>query len=409
MSDQLLCTYCGTYNDAHAERCVRCGHELERIIVPRMEAEVEQEKAEEEDLLRILMEEPVTEIPKDPAPAPRTRDEQAYTQVFTRTELNAAIAAQKSEERAREDKLSQQKERLIEESLRYLEQEKRDREEMRLEKLRRQQEEELYSEFKEQPEKAAAPPPAKKKRGWIPVVAVLALLLIVGGVLGYKYLFAGTNVDLTRNIAAQDIQLQGKDGEASVIIDEELFRSRADYPRGNEKAETFMKTVSYTIEPAAGLSNGDKITVRAIYSQETANELHINVKGKEKTFEINGLEEKSSINWDPLGLFTDDDAESQQSAGEVTEVPDGDTLIPEFDSRYYTSSDVAGKDAAQIQAMVNELYARHGYIFKDQSLQQAYEQKSWYKGTTTDTGEVEMSFNDYERANLTFLTDHTGQ
>ena len=78
--------------------------------------------------------------------------------------------------------------------------------------------------------------------------------------------------------------------------------------------EEFMKTVSYTIEPSTGLSNGDTVTVRAIVSDETAKSMHINVKGQEKNFEVSGLEEKPSFDWDPLNLFGDDEDEDNDES-----------------------------------------------------------------------------------------------
>jgi hypothetical protein len=238
----------------------------------------------------------------------------------------------------------------------------------------------------------------KKKKLWIPILVIVLLALAAGGFFGWKFFFDKTTVDLTRNISSQDIYLEGDNEEASVIIDDETLRARADYPRGNEKAEQFMQTVSYTAEPATGLSNGDTVVIRAIYSEETAKSLHINVKGEEKKFEVSGLEEKATINWDPLGLFdgkdkTDDTAQP------------ADTLIPEIDTRYYTDKDVQGKSKDDVQAMLNELYARHGYIFQDATLKSQYEKQSWYKGTESDMSKVEQSFNTYEKKNLEYLTE----
>ena len=421
MNDKLYCTYCGALNEAGSSFCERCGHALEPIDVPA--ADNTPQPAAEDDLLARLMAEPVTQIPDEPAAperpaakpampkAPRRPDEDVIdenTQIFSRTELEAAIAASEAGKAAagrREEELARQKERLIEESIRYYEDEKRDREEQRTARLRRQQEDALYNEFEEPAAKAAVSyggyqgtVPAKKKRIWPIVLIILLVLLAAGGFFGWKMLFNKTTVDLTRNISAQDIYLEGYDEEAVVIIDDESLRARADYPRGNEKAEQFMQTVSYTAEPSTGLSNGDTIVIRAIYSEETAKSLHINVKGEEKKFEVSGLEEKATIDWDPLNLFDDD-----KDADKKTET--ADTLIPDIDKRYYTDQDVQGKSKDQIQAMLNELYARHGYIFKDETLKSQYEKQSWYKGTESDMSKVEQSFNTYEKKNMEYLTD----
>ena len=421
MSDKLYCTYCGALNEAGAIFCERCGHELEPIDVPAKDTKP---ATEQDDLLTVLMEEPVTQIPDEPA-APVKKAAAAAdtgradadvlnenTQLFSRTELNAAIAASEAQKGTaaaqKEAELARQKERLIEESIRYYEDEKRDREEQRIAKSRRQQEDALYADFEKQKDAGyggkaagytagygAAP---KKKKTWIPILVIVLLALAAGGFFGWKFFFDKTTVDLTRNISSQDIYLEGDNEEASVIIDDETLRARADYPRGNEKAEQFMQTVSYTAEPATGLSNGDTVVIRAIYSEETAKSLHINVKGEEKKFEVSGLEEKATINWDPLGLFdgkdkTDDTAQP------------ADTLIPEIDTRYYTDKDVQGKSKDDVQAMLNELYARHGYIFQDATLKSQYEKQSWYKGTESDMSKVEQSFNTYEKKNLEYLTE----
>lgn len=415
MSDKLYCTYCGALNEAGAIFCERCGHELEPINVPAKDTEP---AAEQDDLLTVLMEEPVTQIPDEPA-APVKKAAAAAdtsradadvlnenTQLFSRTELNAAIAASEAQKGTaaaqKEAELARQKERLIEESIRYYEEEQRDRKQQREARMRRQQEDALYTEFEKPADNRysrdmyeEAP---KKKKLWIPILVIVLLALAAGGFFGWKFFFDKTTVDLTRNISSQDIYLEGDNEEASVIIDDETLRARADYPRGNEKAEQFMQTVSYTAEPATGLSNGDTVVIRAIYSEETAKSLHINVKGEEKKFEVSGLEEKATINWDPLGLFdgkdkTDDTAQP------------ADTLIPEIDTRYYTDKDVQGKSKDDVQAMLNELYARHGYIFQDATLKSQYEKQSWYKGTESDMSKVEQSFNTYEKKNLEYLTE----
>jgi flagellar basal body-associated protein FliL len=415
MSDKLYCTYCGALNEAGAIFCERCGHELEPIDVPAKDTKP---AAEQDDLLTVLMEEPVTQIPDEPA-APVKKAAAAAdtgradadvlnenTQLFSRTELNAAIAASEAQKGTaaaqKEAELARQKERLIEESIRYYEEEQRDRKQQREARMRRQQEDALYTEFEKPADNRysrdmyeEAP---KKKKLWIPILVIVLLALAAGGFFGWKFFFDKTTVDLTRNISSQDIYLEGDNEEASVIIDDETLRARADYPRGNEKAEQFMQTVSYTAEPATGLSNGDTVVIRAIYSEETAKSLHINVKGEEKKFEVSGLEEKATINWDPLGLFdgkdkTDDTAQP------------ADTLIPEIDTRYYTDKDVQGKSKDDVQAMLNELYARHGYIFQDATLKSQYEKQSWYKGTESDMSKVEQSFNTYEKKNLEYLTE----
>ena len=55
----------------------------------------------------------------------------------------------------------------------------------------------------------------------------------------------------------------------------------------------------------------------------------------------------------------------------------------------------------------NELYARHGYRFGTKWFADFYNQYGWYNGGTNDnSAEVEKLFNDYEKANKTFLHNY---
>lgn len=49
----------------------------------------------------------------------------------------------------------------------------------------------------------------------------------------------------------------------------------------------------------------------------------------------------------------------------------------------------------------NEIYARHGYIFKNQDLQEYFGSKSWYRGKTKEV--PDSSLNEYERANVQLI------
>jgi hypothetical protein len=47
--------------------------------------------------------------------------------------------------------------------------------------------------------------------------------------------------------------------------------------------------------------------------------------------------------------------------------------------RLVTNSDLQGHNQKELELMRNEIYARHGWIFKRQDLQHYFEQQAWYK------------------------------
>ncbi len=51
---------------------------------------------------------------------------------------------------------------------------------------------------------------------------------------------------------------------------------------------------------------------------------------------------------------------------------------PEANSRYYSESDLDGMTQGVVRYLINEIYARNGYIFKKQEWQAYFDQKDWY-------------------------------
>ena len=62
--------------------------------------------------------------------------------------------------------------------------------------------------------------------------------------------------------------------------------------------------------------------------------------------------------------------------------------------------------AWELDVRRNELYARHGFIFKRKDLTQHFEGKSWYHGDTRDQTEVTLHMSSIERKNAQFILDY---
>ena len=56
-------------------------------------------------------------------------------------------------------------------------------------------------------------------------------------------------------------------------------------------------------------------------------------------------------------------------------------VFPDSSSRALSDAEVNGLSKAQLQDAINEIWARHGYIFETESIRKYYEQFSWYKPT----------------------------
>ena len=79
------------------------------------------------------------------------------------------------------------------------------------------------------------------------------------------------------------------------------------------------------------------------------------------------------------GSSDDSSASDNAEAAEVAmEDPNG-YILPDSDSRKLKKSDLAGMTAQQLSYAKNEIYARHGRVFKSSELQDYFNEKDWYE------------------------------
>ncbi len=77
--------------------------------------------------------------------------------------------------------------------------------------------------------------------------------------------------------------------------------------------------------------------------------------------------------------------------------------FPEGSTRFLTNSDLSGKSNWDLRIMRNEIFARHGYIFKKPELIQYFSGQSWYVPRYND---VSSLLSNSERQNARFLKNH---
>lgn len=76
-------------------------------------------------------------------------------------------------------------------------------------------------------------------------------------------------------------------------------------------------------------------------------------------------------------------------------------VLPDSARKYYSAATIKKLSAKKLRLARNEIYARHGYIFKDAGLKKYFEAKSWYKPKKKDV--ADSSLNKYEKANIKLL------
>lgn len=92
---------------------------------------------------------------------------------------------------------------------------------------------------------------------------------------------------------------------------------------------------------------------------------------------------------------------NQSTIAELT----SDYIIADSDTRYLSNSDIRNFSIKQVNYAKNEIYARRGRKFRSRELQNYFNSKSWYTGTTEPEAFSESVFNQYEKENTRFLSE----
>lgn len=105
----------------------------------------------------------------------------------------------------------------------------------------------------------------------------------------------------------------------------------------------------------------------------------------------------------PSGSVDNGDQAATNAINPEFSLGKGDYIIPDSDKRKLTENDLQGLSKQNIDLARNEIYARHGYIFKTALYKNYFEKKSWYK---PDMNFSESIFSEIEKYNVKFILDY---
>ena len=298
---------------------------------------------------------------------------------------------------------------------------------------------------------------------YIPGLVIFALAVIAGG--GFLLLRPKNHgIDLNSYLKIQSI---GSDGqgtlEAEIDWDALLEKEKEKIWYSKEAEEGFLPllypdAVDYAkniimlpdFSQTTDLKNGDTVQYHWDFSEESAKNLAIPLSLKSGSYKVSGLtkedskktsdttdqnkengseqatlaenENESTMEQSTVSTETQADANAQPGAdggnAAVQTPATGEYLFAESASRLLSTADVSNFQARYpnslfpgersiTQMIINEMYARHGYIFKDQALTDYFAQKSWYIPRTADMEEIYPVMNAVEQANVTLLRTYS--
>ena len=296
----------------------------------------------------------------------------------------------------------------------------------------------------------------------LPGLVIFALVVIVGGFLLLRP--KNNGIDLNAYLKIQSLGTDGQGTlEAEMDWDALLEKEKENIRYSKEAEEGFLPllypdAVDYAkniimlpdFSQTTDLKNGDTIQYHWDFSEESAKNLAIPISLKGGSYKVSGLtkedskktsdttdqnkengseqatlaenENESTMEQSTVSTETQADANAQPGAdggnAAVQTPATGEYLFAESASRLLTTADVSNFQAQYpnsmfpgersiTQMIINEMYARHGYIFKDQALTDYFAQKSWYTPRTADMEEIYPVMNDVEQANVTLLRTYS--
>nr|WP_314634559.1 YARHG domain-containing protein [uncultured Oribacterium sp.] len=303
---------------------------------------------------------------------------------------------------------------------------------------------------------------------YLPGLVIVALVVIAGG--GFLLRPKNKGIDLNSYLKIQSVGADGQGTlEAEIDWDALLEKEKEKIRYSKEAEEGFLPllypdAVEYAkniimlpdFSQTTDLKNGDTVQYRWDFSEESVKNLAIPLSLKGGNYKVSGLtkedskktsdttdqnkennseqaslaenEKESTMEQSTVSTETQADTNAQpganvQSGAEggnaaVQTPATGEYLYGESASRLLSTADVSNFQARYpnsmfpgersiTQMIINEMYARHGYIFKDQALTDYFAQKSWYTPRTADMEEIYPVMNDVEQANVTLLRTYS--
>jgi len=80
-----------------------------------------------------------------------------------------------------------------------------------------------------------------------------------------------------------------------------------------------------------------------------------------------------------------------------------DYILPYSSTRRLTDSDLRSLTKDELRLARNEIYARYGRVFRDESLQKYFDSKSWYKNLRKLPLGTEPTLTNLERSNIELI------
>lgn len=284
------------------------------------------------------------------------------------------------------------------------------------------------AQYSEQERAQAA---AAEKRGLsngviIAIVAVVAAILVVGGVFIYNRMGQDSAERAQAEAKAAE---QQADAEKKLTVtlagsDTSAFPSVSASIKvvdGNGNAVTSLSSGDIKVTEACADGSSKSAAVTSFVSNGGgAYQLGFTAQASKDSAEQRTATiacASANYEWDEIGVTYTAPAKEKKAEGSsgdskqttttqvlvVTTDKSADYMLPSSDCAYYSESDIKGLSDWELYLARNEIYARHGRGFSNDDLQRYFNGKSWYRRTCDPDKFDESVLNKYEKANAAMI------
>lgn len=168
-------------------------------------------------------------------------------------------------------------------------------------------------------------------------------------------------------------------------------------------------TAEPTKENAASVDTSDKRSDEAILSEQTDEELEATDSAIEEDASNEEVIPRSPRVSGKLAKVigqTNTMKETDDYEEEMYEEEESDYIIPDSDKKKLDEHDICNLSPDELRIARNEIYARHGRMFKNQELQDYFDSKDWYAGIYEPDEFQDKWLNEYENYNKDFISKY---
>ena len=257
-----------------------------------------------------------------------------------------------------------------------------------------------YDDYEDDSEDEANATAPKKRIPSAVIVVALVLLAAAIAVAAY-FLFGGDKTyEADLNSLMNEPKVIGYDGYGEMALmpqidaaKEDAWLDTVEFDVDKEAFTKVLDTVKYTPDKTDKLSNGDVVNITITYDENLAEEAELKLTAKPTTYEVKDLEIGKDLAYDPHAYHAYYD----------------DFILPQSDTEYLSRADVVystNGNSSTVQQAINEIYARHGWIFGSEYYDKLFRGFEWYTPMYEPDKFDNAWLNDYEKENLALLTGY---